>query len=115
MSVVPLVDLARQHHEVADDVATGWAAVIADSAFVGGKHVAAFEEDYAAFIGVDHCVGVANGTDALELALRATGVGAGDEVIVPANTFCATAEAVCRAGASPVFVDCEDEHLLIDP
>ena len=62
-----------------------------------------------------HCVGVANGTDALELALRARGIGPGDEVIVPANTFVATAEAVSRAGADPVLVDCDDDHLLIDP
>ena len=90
-------------------------AVFAATAFVGGPEVAAFEQEYAAYTGVDHCVGVANGTDALELALRAAGVRPGSEVIIPANTFIATAEAVSRIGAVPVPVDVDDEHLLIDP
>jgi dTDP-4-amino-4,6-dideoxygalactose transaminase len=64
---------------------------------------------------VAHCIAVANGTDALELALRARGVGTGDEVIVPANTFIASAEAVMRAGARPVLVDCDPDYLLVDP
>ena len=77
--------------------------------------MAAFESEYAAFNGVPHCVGMANGTDAIEIALRALGVGAGDECILPANTFIATAEAVCRAGATPVLVDCaDDDTYLID-
>jgi dTDP-4-amino-4,6-dideoxygalactose transaminase len=77
--------------------------------------VAAFEEEFASFSGVRHCVGVANGTDALELALRALGVGPGDEVVLPANTFIASALAVTRAGGVPVFVDCDPVHHLIDP
>ena len=77
--------------------------------------MAAFEQDYATFSGVDHCVGVANGTDAIELALRALGVGHGDEVITAANTFVATVEAITRAGATPVLVDVDDASLLIDP
>ena len=94
MSVkVPFVDLASQHAEVADEVEAGIAAVFAATAFVDGPPVAAFEQQYADFVGVDHCVGVANGTDALELALRAAGVGPGGEVVVQANTFVATAEA----------------------
>jgi dTDP-4-amino-4,6-dideoxygalactose transaminase len=77
--------------------------------------VAAFEREYAEFIGVPHCVAVANGTDAIEIALRALGVGHGDECILPANTFIATAEAVSRAGATPVLVDCaDDDTYLID-
>jgi dTDP-4-amino-4,6-dideoxygalactose transaminase len=112
---IPLVDLAVQHAQVADEVQAGWARVVAAGSFVGGPDVAAFEAEFAAFSGVGHVVGVANGTDALELALRARGVGPGDEVIVPANTFVATAEAVSRAGARPVLVDCEPDHLLIDP
>ena len=111
---IPLVDLGAQHALVADEVAEGFARVLATTAFVGSEDVSAFETEFAAFCGVDHCVGVANGTDAIELALRAAGVGAGDEVIVPANTFVATAEAVVRAGASVVFVDCEPVHLLVD-
>ncbi len=111
---IPLVDLAAQHAEIADEVAAGFARVMQGTAFIGGPDVAGFEREFAAFQGVRHCVGLANGTDALELALRAAGVGRGDEVIVPANTFIATAEAVVRAGASPVLVDCDAEHLLID-
>jgi len=112
---IPLVDLAVQHAQVADEVAAGWAEVVAQGAFVLGPEVVAFEQEFARFSGVAHCVGVANGTDALELAMRARGIGPGDEVIVPANTFVATAEAVTRAGARPVLVDCDPAHLLIAP
>jgi dTDP-4-amino-4,6-dideoxygalactose transaminase len=115
MSVVPLVDLAVQHAAVAGEVAAGWQDVLARTAFIGGPQVAEFEREYAAFTGVRHCVGVANGTDAIEIALRALGVGPGDECILPANTFIATAEAVCRTGAAPVLVDCADDGTyLID-
>ncbi|HEY2672516.1 MAG TPA: DegT/DnrJ/EryC1/StrS family aminotransferase, partial [Rugosimonospora sp.] len=92
----------------------GFKRVISTTGFVGGEEVAAFEREYAAFTGVPYCVGVANGTDALELALRATGVGPGSEVILPANTFIATAEAVARAGARPVLVDMDPDSYLID-
>jgi dTDP-4-amino-4,6-dideoxygalactose transaminase len=111
---VPLVDLQAQQREIAEEVAAGFAAVIAASAFILGPPVAEFEAAFARFCGVRHCLGVGNGTDALELMLRACDVGAGDEVIVPANTFIATALAVVRAGATPVLVDCDDYH-LIDP
>ena len=115
MSKIPLVDLQAAHAEVADEVAVGFKRVLADTAFIGGEEVAGFEREYAAFTGVAHCVGVANGTDALELALRAVGVGPGDEAILPANTFIATAEAVARVGARPVLVDCDPATYLIDP
>jgi dTDP-4-amino-4,6-dideoxygalactose transaminase len=113
-SGVPLVDLAAQHDQVADEVALGWAEVLKATAFVGGPQVTAFEAEFAEYSGVRHCVGVANGTDALELALRALGVGPGDECVLPANTFIATAEAVARAGAVPVLVDCVEDTALID-
>jgi dTDP-4-amino-4,6-dideoxygalactose transaminase len=109
MRSVPLVDLRQQHAAVAAEVAEGWQQVLAQTAFIGGPQVAEFEKDYATFTGARHCVGVANGTDAIELALRALGVGSGDECILPANTFIATAEAVRRAGATPVLVDCADD------
>jgi dTDP-4-amino-4,6-dideoxygalactose transaminase len=113
---VPLVDLAAQQAAVAADVAAGWQRVLATSAFVGGPEVASFERGYASFAGTRHCAGVANGTDAIEIALRALGVGPGDECILPANSFIATAEAVCRAGATPVLADCADDGTyLIDP
>ncbi|MGD0377529.1 MAG: DegT/DnrJ/EryC1/StrS family aminotransferase [Streptosporangiaceae bacterium] len=115
MTSIPLVDLAAQHAAVADDIAEGWQQVLDRTSFIAGPQVASFESEYAAFAGTRHCVGVANGTDAIEIALRALGVGAGDECILPANTFIATAEAVSRAGATPVLVDCaDDETYLID-
>ncbi|GGU07069.1 DegT/DnrJ/EryC1/StrS family aminotransferase [Nocardioides albus] len=112
---VPFVDLRSQHEEVEDEVRLGLDSVFARTAFVGGPEVTAFENAYAAFVRADHCVGVGNGTDALELAMRAVGVRPGGEVILPANTFIATAEAVSRIGATPVLVDVDEEHLLIDP
>lgn len=111
---VPFVDLTAQHQEIAQEVRLGLEDIFARTAFVGGPAVTSFEEEYADFVGARHCVGVANGTDALELALRAVGVRPEDEVILPANTFIATAEAVSRIGARPVLVDVDDRHLLID-
>jgi len=110
---VPLVDLPWQHAEIAEDIVPKLLEVMASGGFIQGKDVSAFEAEFAAFCGVSHCVGVGNGTDALELALRGAGIGAGSSVILPANTFIATAEAVVRAGAHPVLVDC-DEHFLLD-
>ena len=112
---VPFLDLAAQQAEIADEVVAVWRDQLASASFIGGPEVEAFEREYAAYIGVDHVVGVSNGTDALELAYRGIGVGPGDEVIMPANTFIATAEAVSRIGAVPVFVDVDDDRLLIDP
>ena len=115
MSSIPLVDLSAQQLAVADEVADGWREVLAHTAFIGGPQVAAFEREYAEFIGTRHCLGVGNGTDAIEIALRAMGIGAGDECILPANTFIATAEAVSRTGATPVLADCTDDGTyLID-
>jgi dTDP-4-amino-4,6-dideoxygalactose transaminase len=112
---VPLVDLAAQQAEVDAEVRAGLDEVFAATAFIGGPAVGRFEAAYAAASGVAHCVGVANGTDALELALRAVGVVAGGEVVLPANTFIATAEAVSRIGALPVLVDVDPQYLLMDP
>ena len=111
---VPLVDLRGQHQEVRDEVEVGWAAVLDKAAFVLGEAVSAFEAEFAEYSGVAHTVGVANGTDALELALRAAGIGPGDEVVVPANSFIASALAVARIGAVPVFVDVDRRTQLID-
>jgi dTDP-4-amino-4,6-dideoxygalactose transaminase len=112
---VPLVDLVAQQREIADEVAPLLQEVFDTAAFIGGAAVGEFEQAYARHIGVKHAVGVANGTDALELALRVAGVEAADEVILPANTFIATAEAVSRIGAVPVLVDVDPNRLLIDP
>jgi dTDP-4-amino-4,6-dideoxygalactose transaminase len=113
--LIPLVDLAAQHAAVAEEIAEGWREVLAETSFIAGPHVVAFESEYATFVGTRHCVGTANGTDAIEIVLRAVGVGAGDECIIPANTFIATAEAVSRTGATPVLVECADDGTyLID-
>lgn len=112
---VPFLDLQAQAAEVADEVGPLVAEVFRTCAFIGGPHVAGFEAAYASYCGVRHAIGVANGTDALELAFRAVGVRPGGEVIMPANTFIATAEAASRIGATPVLVDVDDDHLLIDP
>lgn len=111
---IPLVDLAAQQAEVDIEVRAGVAEVFATTSFIGGKPVADFERAYAAFCGVEHCIGVGNGTDAIELALRAAGVRPGGEVVLPANTFIATAEAVVRIGAIPVLADVDPVHQLVD-
>ena len=115
MKNIPLVDLSAQHAEIYEEVNEGFGEVFASTSFIQGKAVAAFEEEYARYLGVEACIGVANGTDALEISLRAAGIRRDDEVILPANTFVATAEAVVRAGARPVLVDVVPRTLLIDP
>lgn len=88
--------------------------VLETAAFIGGPALSRFERAFAQYIGVDHAIGVANGTDALELALRTAGIGPGDEVILPTNTFIATAEAISAVGARPCFVDVDEQDLLLD-
>jgi dTDP-4-amino-4,6-dideoxygalactose transaminase len=105
--VVPLVDLRAQHAPLHDEILATWSRILRAGAFTSGAEVAAFERDFAAACEVAHCVAVSTGTDALVLALRALGIGPGDRVIVPANTFFATAEAVSLAGAEPLLVDCD--------
>lgn len=112
---IPLVDLTWQHSVIEPQVLPTLLDVMRRGAFIGGAAVEEFEADFARYCEVTHCVGVANGTDAIEIALRALHIGPGDEVIVPTNTFVATVEAVLRAGAIPRLVDCDDEYLLIDP
>lgn len=114
-TTIPLVDLHAAHAEVADEISAGFERVLRSGAFIKGPDVAAFEREFAAASGAAHCVGVASGTDAIELALRAAGISDGAEVVMPANTFVATAEAVVRAGARPVFADVDPDHLLLDP
>lgn len=113
--MVPLVDVRAAHAEVAEEIRSGFSRVVASGEFIKGDDVCSFEREYAAFTGVPHCIGVANGTDALELSLRAAGVPPGSEVLLPANTFIATAGAVTRAGARPVLVDVHPGTLLLDP
>jgi dTDP-4-amino-4,6-dideoxygalactose transaminase len=112
---IPLVDLSIQHRAIAAEIEPQLARVMETGAFIDGADVGAFEEEFAAYCGVEHCISVANGTDAIELALRAGNIGAGDAVVLPANTFVATAEAVVRIGAVPVLIDVDPRSLLMDP
>lgn len=110
---VPFLDLKAQHHQIYNEVDDKITDVIANATFIMGKHVKEFEERFAALHGAKYCIGTSSGTDALHLALWALGIGSGDRVIVPVNTFIATAEAVSLCGAEPVFVDC-DEYYNMD-
>lgn len=111
---VPFVDLNPQHAVVTEEVNTAIHSVISDRAFIKGKYVSEFENNFAVFCHAKHCIGVGNGTDALIIALKALGFGSGDEVIVPANSFIATSEAVTCSGARVVFVDCDAASYNID-
>src|ERR1700687_3588231 len=102
---IKFLDLAAQNREIMPQVERGFEEIHGQTAYVGGPQVAAFENEFAAFLGARHVVGVASGTDALRLALLAIGIGPGDEVITTPMTFIATAEAVVQVGARPAFVD----------
>ncbi len=110
---VRFLDLASLHAPIRDRLNEVWNEVVDDSSFIGGAHVEGFERRWAAYCTRETCVGVANGTDAIELVLAALEIGPGDEVVVPANTFVATAEAVVTVGATPVFVDVDPDSLLM--
>ena len=111
---IPLVNLKAQYESIKTEVDAAIAAVIDQTAFVGGPFVKEFEEAFARYCGVERCVGLANGTDALFIALKALGVGPGDEVITVANSFVATSEAIKMAGAQVVFVDSNPKTYTID-
>lgn len=112
---VPFLDLRPLHDRLRGELIAAINQVIDASAFAGGPFVERFEEDFATFCGTRHAVGVASGTDALWLALLATGVRPGDEVITVPSTFIATAEAITYAGATPVFVDVDERTYTMDP
>jgi dTDP-4-amino-4,6-dideoxygalactose transaminase len=111
---IPFVDLKSQYLSLKQEFDEAIFKVLSETAFVSGKYAKAFEEQFAEYLGVKNCVAVANGTDALEIGLKAIGVGSGDEVLVPANTFFATAEAVGNVGAKAVFVDIDPKTYNID-
>jgi dTDP-4-amino-4,6-dideoxygalactose transaminase len=112
---IPFLDLTAVNEAFRADFDSVWEQVLKHGGYIGGPELDRFEQDFAAYCGASSCVGVANGTDALELILRGLGIGPGDEVIVPANTFIATAEAVRAVHARLSFVDVDPETLLIDP
>ncbi len=111
---VPFVDLHRQYLRHQAELDAAIAKVISETAFIGGRYADQFEADFAQWLGVEHVIGCANGTDAIEILLDAFGVGPGDEVIVPAMTWVSTAEAVGTRGARPIFVDV-NETKTMDP
>jgi dTDP-4-amino-4,6-dideoxygalactose transaminase len=111
----PVVDLARRTASLQPELGEAMERVLRSGWFLLGPETEAFEEEFAAFCGRRHAVAVASGTEALRLALRALGVGNGDEVVVPAFTAVPTAAAVCATGASPVFADVERNTAMLDP
>ncbi len=112
---IPLIDLGVVHQPIADELRAAFERVFTSGIFTSGPEVAAFEGKLAEYLGVERALGVASGTSAIQLMLMAAGIGPGDEVIVPANTFWATAEGVHFAGATPVLVDVDPRTALMDP
>ena len=112
---VPLVDLKAQYGAIGAEVESAVKAVLAGANFILGDETALFERQFAKLVGANHAVGCGSGTDALHLGMKALGLGPGDEVIMPAMTFVATALAISMCGARPVLVDVEEDTALIDP
>ncbi len=111
---IQFVDLKAQYETIKSEIDSVIQTVVAETAFIGGQHIALFEESFARFCGVKYCVGVGNGTDAIFIALKSLGIGAGDEVITVANSFIATSEAITHTGARVVFVDINPRTYNID-
>jgi len=107
--MIQMVDLRSQYLRIKNEIDESIQNVLMDSAFIKGTYVASFEKNFGTYLNVDHVVGVGNGTDALQIALMALGIGPGDEVIAPSFTFVATAEAVALLGATPVFADVDPD------
>ena len=112
---VPFVDLKAQYLSIKEEMDNAIQYIIENTAFIGGDALKTFESRFAEFCGANYCVGVGNGTDALWIVLKSLGIGNGDEVIVPANSFVATSEAVTMAGAKVVFCDVDKARYTIDP
>ncbi|MBN1878865.1 DegT/DnrJ/EryC1/StrS family aminotransferase [bacterium] len=112
---IPLVDLKAQYRAIKGEIDEAVRSVIENAAFIMGRHVTGLEESFAALCGAGYGIGVSSATTGLHLVLHAMGIGPGDEVILPSLTFIATAEAVCHAGAAPVFADVDPAALTMDP
>jgi dTDP-4-amino-4,6-dideoxygalactose transaminase len=113
--LIPLVDLVTQYKAIQPEIDAALQRVLLSGHFILGEEVSALEEEVAAFLGVGHAIGVASGTDALLIAMRACGVRPGDEVLLPAYTFFASASTILLAGAKPVFVDIDPNTYCMDP
>lgn len=112
---IPFVDLKAQYEAIKPEIDVAIQEVLDTTSFIGGKKIEVFEKSFAEYLDVGHCVGCGNGTDAIEIALTALGIGAGDEVIVPANSWISTSETVNNVGAEPVFVDYIEKEYTMDP
>ncbi len=112
---IPFVDLKAQYEAIKSDIDSAISSVIGQMDFIGGAIIKEFESDFASYVGTEHCIAVANGTDAIEIALKALVIGPGDEVLVPALTWISTAGAVNNIGAEPVFVDVIESERTINP
>ena len=115
MQTIPLVDVKAEYAPLIPELEARFREILDSAEFIRGPHFRAFQDEAAAYLGVDHTIGVANGTDAIVLVLDAMEIGPGDEVICPAFTFYATAESIARRGATPVFADVDPVTLNLDP
>ena len=113
--MIKFLDLVGQYRSIQPEIDAAIAAVIGEAAFIGGPHVKAFEQAFGDWIGARYCIGVGNGTDALEIAIEALDLPKGAEVIVPGNTFIASSEAVSRQGYKVVFADADPGSYTLDP
>lgn len=111
---IPFMNLYRQHQSLGDDLKIAIQNIIETSSFIGGPIKDNFENEFAAFCGANHCIGVGNGTDSLYIALKTLGIGGNDKVITVANSFIASSESISQTGATPVFVDCDIKNFNID-
>lgn len=115
LAAIPFLDLVAQHRPLEDELVAAFRQALRTAGFVGGPEVAAFEREFAAYVGAAECVGVNSGTDALRFAYQALDVQPGDEVITVPNTFIATTEAITQAGGAIRFVDISDDTMTMDP
>src|SRR5207248_7129534 len=104
---VPFLDLKAQYRSIRAEMDAAISGVLERTEFIGGGELKAFERQFAEAHSVKHCIGVANGTDALVLVMKALGLGRGDDVLTPANSFIASSESITLAGGRPLFVDCD--------
>ncbi len=111
---IPFVDLKAQYQSIKEPIDAAIKQVIDETAFIGGKYVADFEQQFAALYGVKHCISCANGTDSLYILMKMLGIGVGDEVITVANSWISSAETISQTGAKPVFVDIDSNYYSID-
>ena len=114
MEKIPFVDLGAQYRSIKSDIDTAIAAVIEQTAFIGGKYVKQFEADFAKEFGVNHVVACANGTDSLYIIMKSLGIGPGDEVMTVANSWISSSETIGQTGAKPVFIDIEEQFMSMD-